>query len=1279
MWGSRIFKEAETAEKRRIFRGTRRRIDRRRERINMLKSLIIEDVEKQYPNFFPMLRETSLDYEDKNISKQILGKKHNLFSDEKETDIDYYQKFKTIYHLRKYLINTTEKVDIRLVYLAMHHIIKYRGNFLYEGDFSENSNEITEKLEEIVEFLEDRYEITLKTNKEEILNILKQKNTSRANKKDNIISLFDFDKIDRTIITNVVNGILGYSTDINKIFGTNIEKSKISFATEIENEEEIKIELQEDANIYDCISSLYSWFILQDILKGKTYISEAMIDKYEKYQNDLEILKKVYKKYFKDEYTEMFRKEGKCNYVAYNGKSSGKRYKKCKPEEFFDQLKKKINTLPDECKYKDIILTQIEEHNFLSKINVTDNGAIPNQLHKKELEKIVENQSKYYKTLQENKDKILRLFEFRIPYYVGPLANNKDKKYSWAIRKTEEKVRPWNFEDIIDIDATAEQFIRRMTNKCTYLINEDVMPKQSILYSKYCVLNELNNIKIDNHRLGKNEKKDIVEKIFKNTKKVTEKTLRNYYKLNGHEIKTITGLTEQTNFNSNMASYIDMKNILGKVDESNIEQCEEIIYWVTIFEEKKILKRKLKQKYKELTDEQINKICKLKYTGWSRLSKKLIAGLKANDGDTIMDKLEKTNFNFMQIINEKSFGFDKKLEDLMPKTSEKIQYKDIEEIPTSPANKRAIWQSICIVREIEKIMKKQPQNIYIEFARAEDYEKKITDKRIKQLLLKYDEIENQIKDLKNYDKNVYKELKKHQNDKTLTEKMYLYCLQNGKCLYSGKKLDIENLSLYEVDHIIPRSYIKDDSLDNKALVLREENQRKTDSLLLKDDIINKQMEWWKSLLHNDMMTQSKYYKLIRRKMFETDDEREKFVKRQLVETRQITKYVTNLLKNEYKDTDIYSLRAELTHDFRDKYKIYKNRNINNYHHAQDAYIISVIGNILNNEWHGDKAEFKYGEYVKKYMKDNRDPKEKHGMIMGFIKNRVNIEQVKKCINYKDCFISRMLEEQTGQFYEQTIYSPNSNKSKLIALKNNRKVEKYGGYSGEKKAYLAIYEYINKKGQKEYELIGIPIKISYDIKNKKTDLETYIKETSLKDKEYSEFKIVRNKILINQEYLDENNENMRLCSDKEIRASKELIVSPKIQELVYIMNSEDKKITDEQKEKLQSEYVYMYEYLLEKIQKEYKIFNSIYIKLKENINKFKKLEEKDKKSTINGMIDLMATGQGNLKAMGLTDREGRKSGQSFKTDKLLKMTFIDKSVTGMYERKGKINGMENSNS
>ena len=46
---------------------------------------------------------------------------------------DYQNSYKTIYHLRNELINSTEKKDIRLVYLAIHHIIKYRGNFLYQN------------------------------------------------------------------------------------------------------------------------------------------------------------------------------------------------------------------------------------------------------------------------------------------------------------------------------------------------------------------------------------------------------------------------------------------------------------------------------------------------------------------------------------------------------------------------------------------------------------------------------------------------------------------------------------------------------------------------------------------------------------------------------------------------------------------------------------------------------------------------------------------------------------------------------------------------------------------------------------------------------------------------------------------------------------------------------------------------------------------------------------------------------------------------------------------
>ena len=46
----------------------------------------------------------------------------------------YYQTYLTIYHLRQKLADSTEKADIRLVYLALAHIIKYRGHFLFEGE-----------------------------------------------------------------------------------------------------------------------------------------------------------------------------------------------------------------------------------------------------------------------------------------------------------------------------------------------------------------------------------------------------------------------------------------------------------------------------------------------------------------------------------------------------------------------------------------------------------------------------------------------------------------------------------------------------------------------------------------------------------------------------------------------------------------------------------------------------------------------------------------------------------------------------------------------------------------------------------------------------------------------------------------------------------------------------------------------------------------------------------------------------------------------------------------
>ena len=156
MWGVYLFDEATTAEVRRNFRSTRRRYDRRRERIRLLQEIFQDEINKVDPKFFTKLKE-SFYHEDDTINKTI-----TLTKEEKEQIKNYQNKYPTIYHLRNKLLTSSEKEDIRLVYLAIHHIIKYRGNFNYNmSNFKIDKLDIKEKatsvLNNIIESCEDIY------------------------------------------------------------------------------------------------------------------------------------------------------------------------------------------------------------------------------------------------------------------------------------------------------------------------------------------------------------------------------------------------------------------------------------------------------------------------------------------------------------------------------------------------------------------------------------------------------------------------------------------------------------------------------------------------------------------------------------------------------------------------------------------------------------------------------------------------------------------------------------------------------------------------------------------------------------------------------------------------------------------------------------------------------------------------------------------------------------------------------------------------------------------
>lgn len=78
---------------------------------------------------------------------------------------------------------------------------------------------------------------------------------------------------------------------------------------------------------------------------------------------------------------------------------------------------------------------------------------------------------------------------------------------------------------MVDLEQSNKEFIQRMTNKCTHLIGEDVLPKNSLLYSRYMVLNELNNLRIRGNKISVNLKQELYKELFCTKAKVTGKGL----------------------------------------------------------------------------------------------------------------------------------------------------------------------------------------------------------------------------------------------------------------------------------------------------------------------------------------------------------------------------------------------------------------------------------------------------------------------------------------------------------------------------------------------------------------------------------------------------------------------------------------------------------------------------------------------------------------------------------------------------------------------------------
>ena len=1311
--GALLFDEGTTAEDRRLKRTARRRYTRRKNRLHYLQEIFAEEMSKVDSSFFHRLDDSFLIPEDKR------GSKYPIFATLAE-EKEYHKQFPTIYHLRKHLADSKEKADLRLIYLVLAHMIKYRGHFLYEESFDIKNNDIQKIFNELISIYDNTFEGSSLSEQSVQVEAIFTDKISKSAKRERVLKLFPDEK-STGLFSEFLKLIVGNQADFKKHFDLE-DKAPLQFSKDTYDEdlESLLGQIGDDfADLFQVAKKLYDAILLSGILtvtdpSTKAPLSASMIDRYENHQKDLVALKQFIKNNLPEKYDEVFSDQFKDGYAGYiDGKAT--------QEAFYKYIKNLLSKFEG----ADYFLEKIEREDFLRKQRTFDNGSIPHQIHLQEMNAILRRQGEHYPFLKENKEKIEKILTFRIPYYVGPLARG-NRDFAWLTRNSDQGIRPWNFEEIVDKASSAEDFVNKMTNYDLYLPEEKVLPKHSLLYETFAVYNELTKVKFiaeglrDYQFLDSVQKKQIVNQLFKEKRRVTEKDIIQYlYTVDGYDGIELKGIEKQ--FNASLSTYHDLLKIIKDkefMDDSKNEAIlENIVHTLTIFEDREMIKQRLAQ-YDSLFDEKVIKaLTRRHYTGWGKLSAKLINGIRdKKSGKTILDYLIDdgySNRNFMQLIHDDGLSFKEMIRkgQVVGKTDDVKQV--VQELPGSPAIKKGILQSIKIVDELVKVMGHAPESIVIEMAR----ENQTTAKGKKNSRQRYKRIEDSLKILASGLNS--KILKEHPTDniQLQNDRLFLYYLQNGKDMYTGEALDINKLSSYDIDHIIPQAFIKDDSLDNRVLTSSKENRGKSDNVPSLE-VVQKRKAFWQQLLDSKLISERKFNNLTKAERGGLD-ERDKvgFIKRQLVETRQITKHVAQILDTRYntevneknqkiRTVKIITLKSNLVSNFRKEFRLYKVREINDYHHAHDAYLNAVVAKAILKKYPKLEPEFVYGDYqkydLKRYISRSKDPKdiekatEKYffySNLLNFFKEEVhyadgtivkreNIEYskdtgeiawnkekdfatIKKVLSLPQVNIVKKREVQTGGFSKESIL-PKGNSDKLIPRKTKDilwETTKYGGFDSPVIAYaILLIADIEKRKAKKLKtvktLVGITImeKAAFE-ENPITFLENkgyhnVRKENILCLPKYSLFEL-------------ENGRRRLLASAKELQKGNEIVFPVYLTTLLYHSKNVHKLDEPEHLEYIQkhrSEFKDLLNLVSE--------FSQKYVLAEANLEKIKNLyadnEQADIEILANSFINLLTfTALGAPAAFKFFGKDIDRKRYTTVSE-ILNATLIHQSITGLYE-------------
>ena len=566
-------------------------------------------------------------------------------------------------------------------------------------------------------------------------------------------------------------------------------------------------------------------------------------------------------------------------------------------------------------------------------INVFSTSA-----YRKEAERILRKQQEFNNQITDDFiDDYLTILTGKRKYYHGP--GSAKSRTDYGRFRTD--------------GSESDNIFGILIGKCTFYPDEYRASKASYTAQEFNLLNDLNNLTVptETKKLSEEQKKTIIE-YAKSAKTLGASTLLKYIaKMVEGSIDQIRGYRIDVNNKPEMhtfEAYRKMQTLETiSVGDLSIEVLDELAHILTLNTDREGIEDAInKRLIDSCSQEQILELVQFRKNnnslfskGWHNFSLKLMREL--------IPELYETSEEQMTILTR--LGKQKSKE-----TSKRTKYIDEKELTEeiyNPVVAKSVRQAIKIINEATKkhgIF----DNIVIEMAR-ESNEEDAKKEYIKRQKANQDE-KNAAIEKAALQYNGKKELPDSifHGHKELSTKIRLWYQQGEKCLYTGKNIPIldliQNQYKYEIDHILPLSLSFDDSLSNKVLVLTTANQEK-DQRTPFQALDNMDDAWsyreFKSYVKDSkLLGNKKKDYLLTEEDISKIEVKQKFIERNLVDTRYSSRVVLNSLQDFYKnhdfDTTISVVRGQFTSQLRRKWGLEKSRETY-HHHAVDALIIAA--------------------------------------------------------------------------------------------------------------------------------------------------------------------------------------------------------------------------------------------------------------------------------------------------------------------------------------------------